>query len=248
MGYAKHLVEPWGLLAATVAGGAAWAAHLPAPTAAGIGAGVLLLKVVLFGRSKREREPEERQRPVVEVAQFSDEAGWLRRAVDAEREFADVAGSLPPGPLAEQVAGMTATVNGTVDTLHRLAGRVTATHRALARVDLGTLAADDRRLRAAKTNARADDVRAELDKSLASVRDQREVHGRLTAARDRLLAQLESGAIGLAGLVARAVELATSPPAFPEADPVTDLAEQLEGIRRGVAETDETTRRVLGLR
>ncbi|MGQ0840496.1 hypothetical protein [Actinokineospora sp.] len=245
MGYAKELADPWGLLLAASSAGVAWAIHLPGVAAAGVGAAVLLARAGIAGWQRRNQEPAAGPAPI-EVDPGTQEARWLGRATAAEADFDAVAGSFARGPLADQIAGMREAVDETVGTLHRLAGRATMTGRALARVDPGVLAADERRLRTNRTDADPD-LHEEIDRSLESVRAQRDVHRRLTGARDKLLAQLESGALGLEGLVVRVVELTTTADALPGAnsDLVTDLTDQLEGIRRGVVETEETTRRTV---
>jgi len=114
------------------------------------------------------------------------------------------------------------------------------------RLDGGGLAAEAQRLRAGRGRA-AGDVAAEIDRSLASVRAQQEVLGRLAAARDSVLARLESGTLGLESLVARVVELSAMAASGPAGDlgSVQGLTDELEGIRQGLAETEEVFRRAL---
>ncbi len=247
MGYAKELADPWGLLLAASSAGVAWAIHLPVLATVGDGAVVLAARAGVAGWAKEDDPPELARAAGVEVDPNTPEHLWLDRARAAEADFDAVSGSIPAGPLAEQVAGMAGAVDETVRTLHRLAGRATMTGRALVRVDPQALDADEKRLTRSRRSADAD-LHPEIDRSLESVRAQRDVHRRLSSANDKLLAQLESGAIGLEGLVARVVELSATADAHPApgTDLVRDLADQLEGIRRGVVETEETTRRAVG--
>ena len=87
----------------------------------------------------------------------------------------------------------------------------------------------------------------QLDRSLASVRAQQEIHNRLVAARDGVLARLESGTLGLESLVARVIELSAMAMSGPagELGAVDQLGDELEGIRQGLAETEEVSRQAL---
>lgn len=247
MRFIRELTEPWGLLMAATAAGAAWAVQLPIAVAAGVG-GIALLARAAFaasGRGDGPADPAETQ-----VDPRTPEGKWVGRAQRAADNVVALAATLPPGPLADQVNGMTSTIAETVTDLRQLAGRVTTTSQALARIDAVALAGEDARLRSSRASA-APELHAELDRSLASVQSQREVHQRLSDNRNKLFAQLEAGALGLESLTARVVELSATadvPLASAGADgsAVEGLEDQLEGIRRGVAETEQATRRALG--
>jgi len=71
---------------------------------------------------------------------------------------------------------------------------------------------------------------------------------RLTSARDTLVARLQSTALGLEGLVARATEvlaLSASSSAGTADSGIAGLAAELDGLRAGLTETEELSRRVL---
>jgi len=137
-------------------------------------------------------------------------------------------------------------VADTVQALHRLAGQATAAGRALGRIDDAALAADAERLRAARATA-SGDIAVQLDRSFASVRAQQEIHDRLVVARNGVLARLESGTLGLESLVARVIELSAMAVSGPtgELGAVDQLSDELEGIRQGLAETEEVSRQAL---
>ncbi|WP_037315583.1 hypothetical protein [Amycolatopsis orientalis] len=246
MRFVRELTEPWGLLLAATSAGAAWAVQLPVVAALGIGVTVLAARAGIAAataRAEPESEPGERVPPDVEPG--SPEADWLRRAEAAADGFRSISASLDTGPLADRVADMEPAVRGTVDTLRRLAGRTSATGKALARVDVAAVAAEKKRLRQELKTA-DDDIRGDLMQSLEAVQAQEDVHARLSSAQRKLLAQLRSGALGLDGLVARAAELsAATGDALLDTTAIGELGEQLEGIRRGVVETEEATRRSL---
>jgi len=245
MRFGKELFEPWGLLLAATSAGVAWAVQLPTVAVVGVAVAVLAARagVASLGRSK---DPAPRSVTMPDVDERSTEGQWLRRARAAAAGFASISDSLSDGPLADRLGPMHDWMQETVTTLHRLAGRASATGKALSHIDTAALAAERSRLTASLRTA-TDDVQPDLEQAMAAVQTQQDVHARLSGARNKLLAQLQSGALGLESLVARVVELsATTEYASVDTGAITDLTDQLEGIRRGVAETEEATRRSLG--
>lgn len=245
MRFARELAEPWGLLLAASSAGVAWAVQLPVVAAIGVGVAVLAARagIAVVGR---EKTPEPRQAKVLGVEAGSVEESWLRRAESAAVNFGSLGDSLASGPLAERVDDMKPVVEETLDTLRRLAGRASATGKALSRVDPQAIATERTRLQRAVKTA-DDNVRGDLEQALTSLQEQADVHERLSGARNKLLAQLQSGALGLDSLVARVAELTAATSDFSiDTNAVRDLGDQLEGIRRGVVETEEATRRSLG--
>ncbi|RSN21001.1 hypothetical protein DMC63_12230 [Streptomyces sp. WAC 05977] len=246
MRFVRELTEPWGLLLAATSAGAAWAVQLPVLAALGVGVTVLAARAGVAAATRPKSLPETEERPLPDVEPGSPEADWLRRAEAAADGFGSISASLDTGPLADRVADMEPVVRETVDTLRRLAARASATGKALARVDLGAVSAEKARLRKDLKTA-DDDIRGDLIQSLEAVQAQEDVHARLSSAQRKLLAQLRSGALGLDGLVARAAELsAATGDSLLDTTTIGELSEQLEGIRRGVVETEEATRRSLG--
>lgn len=245
MRFVRELAEPWGLLLAATSAGAAWAVQLPTLAALGVGVTVLAARAGIAAATRAKPTPEPGERALPDVEPGSPEAGWLLRAEAAADGFRSISDSLDTGPLADRVADMEPVVRETVDTLRRLAGRTSATGKALARVDAGAVAAEKARLRKELKTA-DDDIRGDLTQSLEAVQAQEDVHARLSSAQRKLLAQLRSGALGLDGLVARAAELsAATGDSLLDTTTIGELSEQLEGIRRGVVETEEATRRSL---
>ena len=245
MALKEELTEPWGLLLGAAAAGTAWAVHLPLAAVGAVGAAVWATKVVTSALERRRPRQLGRRR-TLPVDARSAEGHWVERSDQAAAGFAELAGSMSTGPLAERVAMMQPEVADTARALHRLAGQATAAGRALARIDGAALAADADRLRAARATA-SGDIAVQLDRSLASVRAQQDIHHRLVAARDGVLARLESGTLGLESLVARVIELSAMAVGGPagELGAVDQLGDELEGIRQGLAETEEVSRQAL---
>ena len=245
MALKQELTEPWGLLLGAAAAGTAWAVGLPVAAAGAVGAVVWATKAVSAALERR-RPSQLGYQGTLPVDARSAESVWLQRSDQAAAGFAELAGSMSTGPLAERVAMMQPEVDDTVQALHRLAGQATAAGRALARIDDTALAADAERLLAARATA-SGDIAVQLDRSLASVRAQQEIHDRLMAARNGVLARLESGTLGLESLVARVVELSAMAVSGPDGEvgAVDQLGDELEGIRQGLAETEEVSRQAL---
>ena len=245
MKFARELAEPWGLLLAATSAGVAWAVQLPVLLAVLIGVAVLVARAGVAALGS-EPAPRRREARVLDVAQGSDEENWLRRAEGAADGFTSLSSSLDAGPLADRVADMEPVVRETLETLRRLAGRASATGKALSRVDLDAVTRERRRLEGSLSSAR-EEVRGDLEQALAAVQAQEDVHTRLSGARDKLLAQLQSGALGLDSLVARVAELTAATTDFAvDTGAVRELSDQLEGIRQGVLETEQATRKSLG--
>ncbi|WP_439385400.1 hypothetical protein [Amycolatopsis lexingtonensis] len=245
MKFARELAEPWGLLFAATSAGVAWAVQLPVVAAVGVGVAVLAARAGVAAAT-REKEPEPREARVLDVAPGSAEENWLRRAESAAEGFGSLSDSLDAGPLADRVADMAPVVQETLVTLRRLAGRASATGKALSRVDLDAVAKERRRLERELRSA-SPELHGDLEQALSSVQAQADVHTRLSGARDKLLAQLQSGALGLDSLVARVAELtAATTDVTVDTGAVRELSDQLEGIRQGVLETEQATRKSLG--
>jgi hypothetical protein len=80
------------------------------------------------------------------------------------------------------------------------------------------------------------------------VDEQLAVAARLADARDTLLARMQTTALGLEGLVARTAEvlaLTASSGVDTSVDRLDDLTGDLDGLRAGLAEAEEVSRRVL---
>jgi hypothetical protein len=252
MALKDELRDRWGILLGATAAGATWAVlptgwHVNLLLAPLVGVAVWGTKAVLAALEHGRAKPRLGAPRRLPVDARAEEGRWLARARRAASSFGELAASMDAGPLADRVGQMRGQVEETAATLERLAGQATAAGQALARIDDRFLAAEAARLAASRAAA-SGEVATELDRAIASVASQRQVHQRLAAARGNVLARLESGTLGLESLVARVVELSTlaATGSAPEAGGVQQLADELEGIRQGLAETEEVSRRALG--
>ncbi|MFG1750934.1 hypothetical protein [Streptosporangium sandarakinum] len=240
----EELRDPWGLLLGATAGGAAWAVDVHPAAAAFVGVTVWLVKA---GVAAAQGRGAGRTAPA--VAEGSGEAYWLDRATAAARDFGELSASLEAGPLAGRITLMRPRVEDSLATLERLAEHASRTGAALARFDRGRLDREHARLTEELRRARGD-VADDIGRALGSLAAQRAVVDRLTETRNQVLTRMESSAIGIEGLVARVVELAAMP-ATGSLGPervLDELADGLEGVRRGLHETERITRDALGPR
>ena len=137
---------------------------------------------------------------------------------------------------------------GTREAARRLAGRATTFEQALSRIPAQRLHVERKRLAASVRDARSEEVRAEYRASLESVEEQLQVRERLLAARESALARLQSTALGIESLDARAVELLAlsgSTGDVTDSGAVDELAGELEALRGGLVEVEQLTRRSL---
>ncbi|MEV8631208.1 hypothetical protein AB0395_06075 [Streptosporangium sp. NPDC051023] len=239
--FVEELREPWGLLLGATAAGAAWAVNVHPAAAVFVGAAVWLAKA---GTAAFQGRGESRTASA--VAPGSQEDGWLRRADSAARDFGELGASMGQGPLAERITLMRPQVDDAMATLERLARQASTTGTALARFDLDQIRQERLRLTGAREQARKGLV-DDIDRALASLASQLAVIDRLAETRDRVLARMESSTISIEELLARVVELsATAATGVLEPTGVLDeLADNLEGVRRGLHETEQITRDAL---
>ncbi|MDT7536991.1 MAG: hypothetical protein QOI82_576, partial [Actinomycetota bacterium] len=176
-------------------------------------------------------------------------AQWLDRATAAVRGLDDLARTANTGPAGDAVRSAAHEAGDTLDDLGRLAGQVTAVERALQRVDATGLDEEAARLDEGARQATSDEMRAEMTRSAAAVRDRQAVRDRLLGARETLLARMQAVSLGLEGLEARLAEVlamtATTGGVDTSADEIAELATELDGLRAGLAETEAISRKAL---
>jgi hypothetical protein len=238
-----HLLSPLGVF---LAGATGLLTALLAPDSIQVGlafgvAGVVYVLTVVVGYAL---EPAPGTAP---APRLSSQAGrWLTRARQACASLADLARSPSASAQLVQVAGEAGAV---LEPLRRLAEQVAAVEAALTRVPVTRLTLEHDRLVDALASTTLDSLRAERQRALDSLAGQLAVGTRLTGARDTLIARMQATALGLEGLVARAAEvqaLAAAPGVDTTADQILELSADLDGLRAGLAEAEEVSRRVLG--
>jgi hypothetical protein len=255
VGLREEIVDPWGGLVAGVAGGLAWAvasaSAAAVPLGIGVAAAVYGAKVAsgLIAQRRGRAEPDESGRtPLPAPRRGSPAEAWLTRAQGAVRSLTELVDSPASAGTRAQLGSVRSEARELVDTMRRFAGQVTAVEDALARVPAGRLQADRDRLTEAVRAAGSETLRAQRQRSVDSVDEQLAVAARLADARDTLLARMQATALGLEGLVARAAEvlaLTVSSGVDTSDDRIDELTGDLDGLRAGLAEAEEVSRRVL---
>jgi signal transduction histidine kinase len=239
--------DPWTYVLGGLAGGVAWAVGVPAAIAVGVGAAVLGIKAVagaMLGVQSGEGKGT-----LLPVSGKTPEDRWLKRGQRAVDSFAKLASSVPPGIVATKARTIEDQARQTLEGLRRLAGQASTTRSVSQNLDPATLSPAFARLTAQIARESNADIKSELQSSLESVEEQLRIAQRLSDSLAQLLARMESGALGLERLVAQLAELlalsetATSP--VEGAKQLEALADDLEGIRSGLAETEQLSRRAL---
>jgi hypothetical protein len=174
---------------------------------------------------------------------------WLGRAEKAVRTLAEQTTSAS-GLVAGQLASVGSGGAETLGELRRIAAQVAAVDDAAARIDVPRLQAERGRLVREVYDASSGSERKAQTRAAEAAAEQLAVYGRLRSAREELLARMQATALGLEGLVTRVAEVvvlaATSGGADTAGQRVTELTDQLEGLRSGLAETEALSRRALG--
>ncbi len=169
------------------------------------------------------------------------------RPSDASRTLSDA----PGDPwLRSQVADVDDESAQAVVALREVAGRVTLVEQSMAGSDVRRLDAEAARLQASAAAAADPRVKAETERALAAVAQQREVGVRLATLRETLLARMETAVLGLEGLAARMGEVvalgATAIEHDRAAELVTSLTGELESMRAGLDEARDLADRPPG--
>ena len=256
MSLSEELRDPWGYVVAGTSGGMAWAvvsatALAGAPAVAvgvGIGAAVLGIKALtgaVLSRQPRRPADLEPQRP----PRGSVAARWFEQAEAAVHSLDEMARTAPQGPAGAAVRSAAEDADDTLLALGRLGVQATAVERALARVHAPRLDGEVARLDEVARRAPTAEIRAEVQRSAAAVRDRVQVRDRLRGARDMLLARMQSTTLGLEGLVARLAEVvalaASAGGSDSTARDIERIAAELDGLRAGLAESEAVSRRAL---
>ncbi len=249
MGVRDELRDPWGWLVAGVTGGVGWAALAGASAAAlpvgvAIGAAVLGAKVAI-GAATRSKEPAkleyaDRTRPdELPLPPPNSPAARLLMRGDAAVQRIAALTEAPGDPwLRNQVADVDDESAQALDALREVGGRVTLVEQSMAGSDVRRLDAETARLTGSAAAATDERLRAETERALTAVSQQREVALRLVTLRDTLLARMETAVLGLEGLAARMGEVvalgATAIEHDKAAELVGSLTTELETMRSGL--------------
>ncbi|MEP6697423.1 MAG: hypothetical protein ABJA34_11180 [Pseudonocardiales bacterium] len=255
MGLRQEMTEPWGLVAAGILGGLGGAVtgFATAPAIAvglGIGAAVYGVKVAAGLLAHRDKRAGDQPPQLLRPRQGSPADVWLRRAERTVRTLHDQTESPREAAVRSQVGDIDDEAATVLDALRRLAAQATAVEDAQHSINVPRLQAERGRILASGAGGGSAQMREEQQRSLDAIEQQLEVASRLDEARNILLAKMQSTVIGLEGLVARLAEVlalsATTGGIDTAHGQISDLNSELDGLRSGLAETEEISRRALG--
>ena len=174
---------------------------------------------------------------------------WLSRCEKAVRALGDLGHSITPGPTADQLGDIQMRAASSVESVRRLAGQVALVDQAIARIPSPALTERRARLVAQLAAGGPEDLRITQEQAIVDIDAQLASDSRLRQTREALLTRMEAAAVGLEGLVARAAEagaLAEATNPVLAADEIGELALELDGLRAGLAETEQLSRGALG--
>jgi hypothetical protein len=229
--------EPSGLLLSGVAAAAGLILGLPLPAAILVGISVLAVKVTAGVAIGRLASPPR-------VALGPAEVDWMQRADRAVSAFRQLARESRSEPIGQRCMVIGEQARATLRLLRRVAGQSSTVGRMLQGIDEARLKEEESRLSAARRTAEGDSARREIELSLSLVREQVAARRRLELGRAALLARVQSGVLALEGLVTRLAEVValgqTAGGMDGAGDRVAELADELEGLRAGLSELDQT--------
>lgn len=246
MRLAPLLADPWTIGAGGFIGALATAGlGLPVAVGAAAALGGYAVGTAVKALTSRDGEAA-RERPRVELPPRGTDARELyERARAAADELSEIAGSQPRGPVQEQAADVHARAVETLEEVARLAGQTVVLARALDRVDVEQCRRDQAQLQRQRS---AEGATPSTDAALEAVRSQLAVHGRLEDAWRETHARLRAAALGLESLVASLAEivaLASTSGEGPTGTRIRGLADTLDGLRQGLVEAEQASRRAL---
>ena len=234
-GLIPDLREPLGLVLAVTAATVAFLVGLPLIVAIAAGLSVLAVKVGAGAIGDRNGAPR--------ITRGSDELEWMARAERAVAGFRQLARFSRSSAVGDRFVGMGRQAYVTLELLRRLAAQTSTVGRMLQSVDGTRLGAEDLRLTGELRAAESNTARHEIEVSLGLIREQLVARHRLEQAKAAQIARLQSGVLALEGLVTRLAEVLalgeTAGGALGVGDRVSELADELEGLRAGLSEIDQ---------
>jgi len=227
--------QPQGLLLSTGTGVAALILGLPLPVALLAGISVLAVHT--------EAVPV-LDRLTSRVSLTPTEHDWMQRADRAVAAFRQLARTSRSEPIGQRCMVIGEQAHTTLQLLRRVAGQSSTVGRMLQGIDGTRLKEEESRLSKELRGAESDAARHEIEISLTLIGEQVAARHRLEQGKAALVARLQSGVLALEGLVTRLAEVValgqTAGGMDGAGDRVAELADELEGLRAGLSELDQT--------
>jgi branched-chain amino acid transport system substrate-binding protein len=175
-------------------------------------------------------------------------ARLLTRAEAAVDRLREQCGSVPDPELRGRLASIEGSSATTLGELRGLAGQLDGIEESLRHHPVDRLRQQYAAHRDAVAGAAPGPVRAAREQGLRALGEQLAAAERLDAARQALLARIETAVLGLEGLDARVAELrALSGGPVSMTDRVTALSDEVDGMRAGLVEAGQISDAALGV-
>jgi len=172
------------------------------------------------------------------------ELDWMQRADRAVAAFRQLARTSRSEPIGQRCMVIGEQAHATLQLLRRVAGQSSTVGRMLQGIDGTRLKAEEWRLSTERRGAESAAARHEIEISLNLIGEQVAARRRLEQGKAALIARLQSGVLALEGLVTRLAEVValgqTAGGLDGAGDRVAELADELEGLRAGLSELDQT--------
>jgi hypothetical protein len=172
------------------------------------------------------------------------ELDWMQRADRAVAAFRQLARTSRSEPIGQRCMVIGEQAHATLQLLRRVAGQSSTVARMLQGIDGTRLKAEEWRLSTERRGAESAAARHEIEISLNLIGEQVAARRRLEQGKAALIARLQSGVLALEGLVTRVAEVValgqTAGGLDGAGDRVAELADELEGLRAGLSELDQT--------
>ncbi len=253
----NRFADAWAAVSGVVLGALAFAAvpGEPAALVVGVGVGVVAYGAKVGGSALIARtKPDSTMAPIEgpRPKRGSPAEVWLGRAQNANRKMDSLIASASDSYLKDQLDSVAIQTSGTLETIGRLSRQVAAVEQGLDRIPLTRLTEQQSRLQVEANRGLIDESSIETSNSLRSVNEQLDSFQRLRAARDGLVARMESATVGLESINSHIAELiAMSATSVSVQDlsgegTIEALNQELSDIRAGLEESESYTREVLG--
>ncbi len=244
MRLARLLADPWTFGAGTFLGALAGVGvGIGAPAAVGIGVVGYAVGTAVKALTSRDDTGSEPPPGLVLPPRGSSARVLYDRAKAAVADLGEIAGTPTSAPLRAQAGSVHEQAREALDGIARIAAQTVVLRQALERVDVAQAQRDAQALERAQAHEGGGH-----EESLAAVRSQLEVAARLDRAARAADNRLLSSVLGLEALVASMAEVVAMGAGSGDdgaGTRIRGLSEDLTGLRVGLAEAEETSRRAL---
>jgi len=230
------IVTTGAIAAAAIAGG------LPLAIAGAVTAGAYAIKVAAQTFTGKDLDQIIRPEPKIDVKRLRQPyRGWVEQGLAARRRFEEALQGAPAGPLRDRLGGLGTELGDSLDGIARAAGRAQQIDDYLSRNPVPSIQLQlDEAEGRTRTN-QDPQVRPDLERVVASLREQLRVAKRLKDFYDRSVSRISTTIAQIDQLTAQLMEVlltAEDAALVPGPGSIDDLVAQMESVRMAVRELD----------